>query len=118
MTKELTHFIDGEAVSGGSGRFADVFDPNIGEVQARTPLASRDEVTRAIESAERAQPGWATQNPQKRARVLMKFLDLVNREMDDLARMLSSEHGKTIADAKGDIAASKWSNSRSASRIF
>ncbi|MFQ8432980.1 CoA-acylating methylmalonate-semialdehyde dehydrogenase [Amaricoccus sp. W119] len=103
MTKELTHFIDGEAVTGGSGRFADVFDPNTGEVQARAPLASREEVTRAIDGAERAQPGWAAQNPQKRARVLMKFVDLVNREMDSLARMLSAEHGKTIADAKGDI---------------
>jgi malonate-semialdehyde dehydrogenase (acetylating)/methylmalonate-semialdehyde dehydrogenase len=103
MTRELTHFINGKHVAGTSGRFADVFDPNIGEVQARVPLASRAEVAAAIANAEAAQPAWAATNPQRRARVLMKFVDLVNQNMDQLARMLSSEHGKTIPDAKGDI---------------
>jgi malonate-semialdehyde dehydrogenase (acetylating)/methylmalonate-semialdehyde dehydrogenase len=103
MTRELTHFINGKHVAGTSGRFADVFDPNIGEVQARVPLASRAEVAAAIANAEAAQPAWAAANPQRRARVLMKFVDLVNQNMDQLARMLSSEHGKTIPDAKGDI---------------
>jgi malonate-semialdehyde dehydrogenase (acetylating) / methylmalonate-semialdehyde dehydrogenase len=103
MTKELTHFIGGRAAPGTSGRFADVFDPNTGEVQARVPLASRDDVAAAVAVAEEAQPGWAAQNPQRRARVLMKFLELANREIGPLARLLSSEHGKTVADAKGDI---------------
>ncbi|MCW2973570.1 MAG: mmsA [Thermoleophilia bacterium] len=101
--REITHFIGGEQVAGTSGRFADVFDPSSGEVQARLALASVEDVTRAIDDAEAAQPGWAAQNPQKRARVLMKFVELVNRDMDELAALLTSEHGKTIADSKGDI---------------
>ena len=100
---DVTHFIGGKRVSGTSGRFADIFDPNTGEVQARAPLASSDEVRAAIANAAAAQPGWAAQNPQKRARVMMRFVDLLNREMDELARLLSSEHGKTIPDARGDI---------------
>lgn len=101
--KELTHFIDGTHVTGTSGRFADVFDPNTGLVQSRVPLASRSEVQAAIANAASAQPAWAAQNPQRRARVFMKFVELVNANMDDLARMLSLEHGKTLSDAKGDI---------------
>jgi len=100
---EITHFIGGEHVRGKSGRYADVFDPNTGEVQARVPLATQDEVKAAIANAALAQGAWAATNPQRRARVLMKFVELINRDMDNLARLLSSEHGKTIPDAKGDI---------------
>jgi malonate-semialdehyde dehydrogenase (acetylating)/methylmalonate-semialdehyde dehydrogenase len=103
MTRELTHFIDGAHRSGTSGRFGDVFDPSDGSVQARVPLASTAEVTAAIDSAALAQPEWAAYNPQRRARVLLKFLDLVAKDVPHLARLLSSEHGKTIDDAKGDI---------------
>jgi malonate-semialdehyde dehydrogenase (acetylating)/methylmalonate-semialdehyde dehydrogenase len=103
MARELTHFIGGKHVAGQSGRFADVFDPNIGEVQARVPLASRAELAAAAENAAGAQPGWAATNPQRRARVMMRFVDLLNRNMDELAQLLSSEHGKTVQDAKGDI---------------
>ncbi|WP_327113096.1 CoA-acylating methylmalonate-semialdehyde dehydrogenase [Nocardia sp. NBC_01730] len=103
MVRELTHFIGGQHVPGTSGNFGDVFDPNLGQVQARVPLASKSEVEAVIANAEAAQPEWAAFNPQKRARVLMKFLTLVQNEMDSLAALLSSEHGKTIADAKGDI---------------
>ncbi|MEU2124964.1 CoA-acylating methylmalonate-semialdehyde dehydrogenase [Nocardia niwae] len=103
MVRELTHFIGGQHVPGASGKFGDVFDPNLGQVQARVPLASKSEVEAVIANAEAAQPVWAAFNPQKRARVLMKFLTLVQDEMDSLAALLSSEHGKTIADAKGDI---------------
>ncbi|MBM7457422.1 CoA-acylating methylmalonate-semialdehyde dehydrogenase [Rhodococcus coprophilus] len=101
--RELTHFVGGKHVSGTSGRFADVFDPNTGEVQARVPLATRAEVENVIADAEIAQKEWASWNPQKRARVLMRFLQLAQDNMDELARLLSSEHGKTIPDAKGDI---------------
>ena len=97
------HFIGGKAVAGQSGRFGDVFDPNTGEVQARVALASKAEVEAAIADAAAAQPAWAAQNPQKRARVMFRFLDLLNRDMDELAELLSREHGKTIADSKGDI---------------
>ena len=103
MPTELGHFIGGKTVAGTSGRFADVFDPNTGAVQARAPLASAAEVAAAVADAQAAQPRWAALNPQRRARVLMKFVDLLNRDMEDLAKLLSSEHGKTVPDAKGDI---------------
>ncbi len=103
MVRELTHFIGGRHVSGASGTFGDVYDPSAGQVQARVPLASAAEVGAAVANAAEAQREWAAFNPQRRARVLMKFLTLVQDEMDSLAALLSSEHGKTIADAKGDI---------------
>jgi malonate-semialdehyde dehydrogenase (acetylating)/methylmalonate-semialdehyde dehydrogenase len=103
MARELTHFIGGKAVAGTSGRFADVYDPNTGAVQAKCPLATRPEVEAVIANAEAAQPAWGATNPQRRARVLMKWLELINRDMDRLASVLSSEHGKTVPDAKGDI---------------
>jgi malonate-semialdehyde dehydrogenase (acetylating)/methylmalonate-semialdehyde dehydrogenase len=103
MTTELTHFIGGQHVKGTSGRFANVYNPATGEVQAKCPLASADEVRAAVENAKAAQPGWAAQNPQRRARVMMKFVSLLQRDMDKLAEALSREHGKTIPDAKGDV---------------
>ncbi len=101
--QELTHFIGGKHVKGTSGRFADVFNPATGEVQARVPLASRAELDAAVANAAAAQPGWAATNPQRRARVMMEFVRLLNRDMDKLAEALSREHGKTFPDAKGDI---------------
>ena len=101
--RDIGHFIDGKTVKGASGRFGDVFNPNTGEVQAKVALANKSEVAQAITNAEAAFPAWATINPQRRARVLFKFLELVAKEYDDLARLLSSEHGKTFPDAKGDI---------------
>jgi len=103
MVRELTHFINGEHVAGTSGRFGDVFDPSTGEVQARVPLATTAEVEAAIANAEEAQLEWGAWNPQRRARVLLKFLDLVAKDTKNLARLLSSEHGKTVPDAIGDI---------------
>ncbi|MBV9510078.1 MAG: CoA-acylating methylmalonate-semialdehyde dehydrogenase [Caulobacteraceae bacterium] len=99
----MIHFIDGEARAGASGRFADVFNPNTGEVQARAPLASLAEVEAAVRAAVRAQQGWALINPQRRARVMFEFKRLVEARMDELAELLSSEHGKVVADSKGDI---------------
>src|SRR6266567_326937 len=101
--REIGHFIGGKRVAGTSGRSGDVFDPNTGEVQAKVSFANKSEVELAIANAEAAQPSWATVNPQRRARVLFKFLELVQREFDSLAKLLSSEHGKTIPDSKGDI---------------
>ncbi|HEX4721627.1 MAG TPA: CoA-acylating methylmalonate-semialdehyde dehydrogenase [Pseudonocardiaceae bacterium] len=103
MTTELHHFVGGKPVPGSSGRFADVFDPSTGTVTALVPLASADEVAAAVDAAADAQREWARWNPQRRARVLMRFLDLVRAEEDGLARLLSSEHGKTIADSRGDV---------------
>ncbi|MBU2485098.1 MAG: CoA-acylating methylmalonate-semialdehyde dehydrogenase [Alphaproteobacteria bacterium] len=101
--QELTHYIGGKHVKGKSGRFADVMNPATGEVQAKVPLASNEELAEAVAIAARAQVEWAATNPQKRARVLMKFVELLHRDMDKLAEALSREHGKTIPDAKGDI---------------
>ncbi len=103
MVKEIGHFIGGKAVAGTSGRFADVYDPNTGEIQAKVALASEAELTAAVADAKAAQPAWAATNPQRRARVMAKFVELVNAEKEDLAQMLSSEHGKTIPDSHGDI---------------
>lgn len=101
--KDIGHFIDGKRVAGTSGRFGDVFNPNTGEVQAKVALAGGNEVRAAVASAKAAQPGWAAKNPQVRARVMMKFLELISKEREALAHMLSMEHGKTIPDSLGDI---------------
>jgi malonate-semialdehyde dehydrogenase (acetylating)/methylmalonate-semialdehyde dehydrogenase len=101
--RTIPHYINGARVEGTSGRTADVFNPATGEVQAHVPLANADELNAAIASAKEAQVAWGATNPQKRARVMMKFVDLLNRDMQKLAEMLSSEHGKTVPDAKGDV---------------
>lgn len=103
MTREIGHFIGGKAVAGTSGRFADVFDPNTGEVQAKVALASAAETKAAIENAAEAQIAWGAQNPQARARVMFKFLQLATEAKDELAELLSREHGKTVPDAHGDV---------------
>src|SRR6202158_4252936 len=99
----IGHYIGGSEVKGVSGRFGDVFNPNTGEVQAKVALAAKTEVETAIANAQSVFPAWAATNPQRRARVMFKFLELIQGEYDDLARLLSSEHGKTFADSKGDI---------------
>jgi malonate-semialdehyde dehydrogenase (acetylating)/methylmalonate-semialdehyde dehydrogenase len=101
--RAIEHFIGGSALAGSSGRFADVFDPNSGRVQARVQLASALEMNAAIAGAVAAQKGWASTNPQRRARVLFDFKRLVERDINALAELLSSEHGKVVADSKGDI---------------
>ncbi len=101
--RSIPHYINGARVEGTSGRTADVFNPATGEVQAQVQLANASELNAAIASAKEAQVAWGATNPQKRARVMMKFVDLLNRDMQQLAEMLSSEHGKTVPDAKGDV---------------
>ncbi|HEV7227666.1 CoA-acylating methylmalonate-semialdehyde dehydrogenase [Brevundimonas sp.] len=101
--RDITHFIDGAAFTGASGRFGDVMNPNTGEVQARVQLATASEVDRAVQAAQNAFEGWSSTNPQRRARVLFEFKRLVEANMNELAELLSSEHGKVIADSKGDI---------------
>ena len=100
---ELSHWINGRHVKGTSGRFADVFNPATGEVQARVPLASKAELDAAVADAAAAQPKWGATNPQRRGRVMMEFVRLLNRDLDKLAEALSREHGKTLPDARGDV---------------
>ncbi|RYF97729.1 MAG: aldehyde dehydrogenase family protein, partial [Caulobacteraceae bacterium] len=101
--RDIQHFISGAAVAGVSGRFGDVFNPNTGEVQAKVALATAAEVDGAVQAALAAQPAWAATNPQRRARVMFEFKRLVEARMDELAQLLSSEHGKVVADSRGDI---------------
>src|SRR6201992_2045199 len=99
----IGHFIGGREVAGTSGRSADVFEPMTGDVQAKVALASKAEVRAAVENAKAAQSEWSATNPQRRARVMMKFLELAQRDYDKLAELLARENGKTVPDAKGDI---------------
>ncbi|OYZ62030.1 MAG: methylmalonate-semialdehyde dehydrogenase (CoA acylating), partial [Rhizobiales bacterium 24-66-13] len=101
--RDIGHFIGGKHVAGTSGRYSDVWQPMTGEVVGRVALASAAEMRAAVENAKAAQIGWAATNPQRRARVMMKFLELVQRDYDALADLLAREHGKTVPDAKGDI---------------
>src|ERR1700748_177976 len=101
--RTIPHFIGGKEVAGTSGRFGDVFNPATGEVQAKVALASRAEMQKAVEAAAKAFPAWSAVNPQRRARVMFNFKALLERDMDSLARLLSDEHGKVVADSKGDI---------------
>ena len=99
----IPHFIHGERTTGDGARTADVFEPATGRVQARVALASPEEVVQAVDSAERAFAEWSALNAQRRGRILLKWVDLINEHMDELATLLSKEHGKTFPDAKGDV---------------
>src|SRR5215216_3301137 len=102
MLRSIDHFIGGSSFASGE-RQSDVFDPNQGQVQAQVRLGTAADLERAMDAAKAAQPGWAATNPQRRARVMFNYKALVEAHMDELAHLLSSEHGKVIADAKGDV---------------
>ncbi|MET0246860.1 MAG: CoA-acylating methylmalonate-semialdehyde dehydrogenase [Sphingomonas sp.] len=99
----VDHFIAGSAGGAGAGRESEIFDPNTGQVQAKVRLGTQSDLDAAVAAAQAAQPAWAATNPQRRARVMFAFKALVEANMDELAHLLSSEHGKVIADSKGDI---------------
>jgi malonate-semialdehyde dehydrogenase (acetylating)/methylmalonate-semialdehyde dehydrogenase len=99
---DVGHIIAG-APETEAARYGDIFDPNSGKVQKRVTLGTQADLDKAVAAALKAQPAWAAVNPQRRARVMFKFKELVERDMDKLAHVLSSEHGKVIADSKGDI---------------
>ena len=101
--KTIGHFVDGKRVAGTSDRTKDIYNPNIGEVQAKVSMATPSELDAAVASAAEAQVKWANTNPQKRSRILFAYKQLVDANMDDLAAMLSFEHGKVIADSRGDV---------------
>jgi len=97
------HFMNGARVAGTSGRSADVFNPSTGEVKAQVALANSQEMDQAVAAAVAAQAEWGKVNPQRRARVMFNFKALVEADADNLARLLSEEHGKVIADSRGDL---------------
>jgi len=106
--RQIDPFIAGDAAGGGSvrpenGRAGDVFNPSTGQVQARVAFSTAADLDRAVVAAAAAQPGWAATNPQRRARVLFRFRELLEANMQDLAELLASEHGKVVADARGDV---------------
>ncbi|MCA1662510.1 MAG: aldehyde dehydrogenase family protein, partial [Novosphingobium sp.] len=105
--RQIDHVIAGgpSVVGGGAAaaRTHDVYDPNTGQVQAQVALGDAAVLERAVAAAQAAQPAWAATNPQRRARVMFNYKGLVEAQIDELARMLSAEHGKVVADAKGDI---------------
>jgi len=101
--REISHFIGNAATAGTGTRRSDVFDPNTGAVQAQVTLGAQADLDAAMALAVKAQVGWAATNPQRRARVMFAFKALIEKNMDELAHLLSSEHGKVIADSKGDI---------------
>ena len=99
----IKHYVDGQEYAGKSGKTQAVLNPSLGKPQSEVVLANVDDVNHAIENSAQAQKVWAKLNPQKRVRIIMKWISLINENMDRLATTLSLEHGKTFPDAKGDI---------------
>jgi len=100
---DVQHWIGGKVVAGESGRTAAVYNPATGEVSRQVALASAAEMDKAIQVAKAAQPAWGDTPPARRAAVMFRFKDLVERNMDRLAAAVTDEHGKTLADAKGSV---------------
>jgi len=103
MAKTLHHYVNGRRVTPKGGRFGDVFNPATGEVSGKVPLASAAEVGEAVAAAKAAFPGWAKVTPMQRARVMFRFKALIEVNMDKLAELVTSEHGKVLSDAKGSV---------------
>ena len=101
--RQITHFIGGSDTSMPNAANGNVFDPCTGQIQAQVELGTAATVEAAVANAKAAQPAWAATNPQRRARVMFRFKELIEANMDELAHLLSSEHGKVVADSKGDI---------------
>ncbi len=100
---DIQHYIDGKRVEGASGRWGNIFNPATGEQIRRVALARADEVDNAVRAARAAFPGWAGTPPLTRARILFRFLELLHRDHDALAKVISEEHGKVFSDAHGEI---------------
>jgi malonate-semialdehyde dehydrogenase (acetylating)/methylmalonate-semialdehyde dehydrogenase len=103
MPPRILHYIQGQARDGSSGRYGDVFDPATGQVQAQVALASTADVTAAVDAAQAAFPAWAATTPLNRARVLFKYKQLLEQHADEIAACITSEHGKVLADARGEL---------------
>lgn len=103
LATTVSHYIGGRVVPSTSGRAQPVYNPATGEVARQVALGSSDEVKAAIASAKAAFPAWAELPPLRRARVLNKFLQLLNEQRDTLAAMITAEHGKVFTDAQGEV---------------
>jgi malonate-semialdehyde dehydrogenase (acetylating)/methylmalonate-semialdehyde dehydrogenase len=100
---DVAHYINGAAVAGQSGRSQAVYNPATGAVARQVVLASVDEVNAAVAAAKAAFPAWADTPPIRRARVMNNFLALLNQHKDELAAMITAEHGKVYTDAQGEV---------------
>jgi malonate-semialdehyde dehydrogenase (acetylating)/methylmalonate-semialdehyde dehydrogenase len=103
MTTHITHYIAGNITNSKSQRTQPVYNPATGAVSGQVALASTDDVNTAVACAQKAFPAWADTSPLRRARVMFKFLELLNQHKDDLARMITAEHGKVFTDAQGEV---------------
>ena len=102
--RRIQHFIDGELRAGTSGRLSDVYDPATGEVQAQVDLASATEVDQVVASASKAATEWGESSLTQRTQIMFRFRELLAARTDDLAQVISSEHGKVVSDAAGEVA--------------
>ncbi|WP_433966731.1 CoA-acylating methylmalonate-semialdehyde dehydrogenase [Tunturiibacter gelidiferens] len=102
QSREVHHWVNGEIMIGGSGRFGDVYNPATGKIQAKVALATSGEVDMAVAAAAAAFPKWSAQPALRRARVLFRFREIFERRLDEVATLLTSEHGKVFSDAKGE----------------
>ena len=103
MSEVIHHYINGAVVEGTSGRFGDVYNPALGEVVRRVAFADTSEVRKVVGAAREAFPAWAATPPLRRARVMFRLKQLIEANLDELGRLVSEEHGKTVPDAKGSI---------------
>src|ERR687897_699386 len=103
MVADIGHYIDGKRTAGKSGRTGDVTNPATGEVTAKVAFASEAEIDAAVQIAKKAQLAWAATPPLRRQRVMFNLKGLMEKRLDDLARLMSLEHGKTFDDAKGEV---------------
>ncbi|MCC7546368.1 MAG: CoA-acylating methylmalonate-semialdehyde dehydrogenase [Burkholderiales bacterium] len=103
QVKAIHHWVNGQEVAGASGRHGDVYNPSLGRVSGRVPYASSGEVADAVAIAHAAFPRWAATPPLRRARVMFRFKELIEQNMESLARLISSEHGKVVSDARGEV---------------
>ncbi|HEX3405489.1 MAG TPA: aldehyde dehydrogenase family protein, partial [Acetobacteraceae bacterium] len=101
--REIGHFIGGKPVAGTSGKFGDVFNPAAGEVTSRVALADAAEVSKAVAAATAAWPAWAATPPLRRARVMFKLKELLERDRKELSALITAEHGKVLSDADGEV---------------
>lgn len=103
MSATIPNFINGELVQGRSGRTSPVFNPATGQQSATLGLASADDVRTAVGAARAAFPAWAATPPLRRARILNRFLRILEERTDELAHAITAEHGKVVSDAKGEV---------------
>jgi hypothetical protein len=110
--RDIGHFVNGQTLTGSSGRFGDVFNPNTGEVQARVQLATDVELDAAVQAAAKAQIGWAATNPQRRARVMFEFKRLIERDMNAWPRSCRPSTARSSPTPRATSSAA-WKSSSS-----